>query len=324
MADLVIWRYLGFTSLIALLGTGFGPCASGQTRVSEASPLTTKLNIVIEEGEGATNNIKARTARAPVVRVEDENHRPVAGATVAFSLPARGAGGTFVRGGKMLKISDRCKWPRECRDQTKPCAGRLQDQRIGIPSRPTTRNSNSDPDQCPRNYCGQFGRCRRRHWFEHRRRRCRCRWDRRNQYSRGDWSWHYGRCDRCSRSQRCGCSRSGRGRRCSGRRRRGSRWRSRSRCGRGRGVRCDDRRDRRRGCCRGRGGSEGRHRRWQHRKHQYDSAPSEWDHQRARHPGVRPGCCNSNVFTVPIYRNRRPTEHHCGAASTFRTARRVN
>jgi hypothetical protein len=49
-----------------------------------------RLNLVIVEGEGAINNIKLRTSRETIVQVEDENHKPVAGAVVAFLLPDRG------------------------------------------------------------------------------------------------------------------------------------------------------------------------------------------------------------------------------------------
>ena len=59
---------------------------------------------MIVEGDGAINNIKQRTAREMVVRVEDENHRPVAGAAVAFSLPTRGAGGVFSHGSRLLTV----------------------------------------------------------------------------------------------------------------------------------------------------------------------------------------------------------------------------
>ena len=38
-----------------------------------------ELNIVIVDGEGDTNNIRQHTAREPIVQVEDENHKPVAG-----------------------------------------------------------------------------------------------------------------------------------------------------------------------------------------------------------------------------------------------------
>lgn len=54
-----------------------------------------RLLITVLEGEGAVNNIKARTAREPVVEVTDENHKPVAGALVTFFAPSNGPGGAF-------------------------------------------------------------------------------------------------------------------------------------------------------------------------------------------------------------------------------------
>jgi len=59
-----------------------------------------RLNLVIVAGDGATNNIKMRTARETIVQVEDENHQPVAWAVVVFLLPANGPGGTFGTGSK--------------------------------------------------------------------------------------------------------------------------------------------------------------------------------------------------------------------------------
>jgi hypothetical protein len=53
------------------------------------------LGIVIVEGNGAINNVGQPVPRAISVRVEDENKKPVPGATVAFTLPAQGASGTF-------------------------------------------------------------------------------------------------------------------------------------------------------------------------------------------------------------------------------------
>jgi hypothetical protein len=55
------------------------------------------LHIVILDGENALNNIRQRTAREPIVQVEDENHKPVAGATVLFTIRRgkTGAGGSF-------------------------------------------------------------------------------------------------------------------------------------------------------------------------------------------------------------------------------------
>jgi hypothetical protein len=67
-------------------------------------PAAPKLNLVIVEGDGAINNIKQRTAREPIVQVEDENHRPIAGAAVMFSLPNNGASGVFANGGRSVTV----------------------------------------------------------------------------------------------------------------------------------------------------------------------------------------------------------------------------
>lgn len=65
------------------------------------------LQIVILEGEGALNNIQERTAREPIVQVQDQNHKPVAGATVLFALhsSSAGAGGTFANGATTLSVT---------------------------------------------------------------------------------------------------------------------------------------------------------------------------------------------------------------------------
>src|SRR5882672_9321018 len=63
------------------------------------------LNLVIVEGDGAINNVRQRTAREPIVQVEDENHKPVAGAAVVFLLPNQGAGGAFANGVHSLTVT---------------------------------------------------------------------------------------------------------------------------------------------------------------------------------------------------------------------------
>ena len=63
-----------------------------------------ELNLIVIEGDGATNNIRLRAAREPIVQVEDENHKPVAGAAVVFTLPAQGAGGSFANGTQTLMM----------------------------------------------------------------------------------------------------------------------------------------------------------------------------------------------------------------------------
>ena len=68
------------------------------------APGAAKLNLVIIEGEGAINNVRQRTAREPIVQVEDENHRPVAGASVLFLLPDSGPSGVFSNGSRTLQV----------------------------------------------------------------------------------------------------------------------------------------------------------------------------------------------------------------------------
>ena len=89
-------RYLSLL-LTALLAAPAMPRAAAQE-------TGLKLNLVVVEGEGAINNIRQRTAREPIVQVEDENHKPVAGAVVVFTLPSQGAGGTFAGGQHTLTV----------------------------------------------------------------------------------------------------------------------------------------------------------------------------------------------------------------------------
>jgi hypothetical protein len=93
-------RYLS-TFLAAVLAMPVAPLAAQDT--------APKLFLVIVEGDGAINNIRQRTAREPIVQVEDENHRPVAGAIVVFTLPSRGAGGAFSNGATTLTTTTDAK-----------------------------------------------------------------------------------------------------------------------------------------------------------------------------------------------------------------------
>ena len=71
---------------------------------AQDQPALAKLNIVILEGEGAINSVRQRVAREPVVQVEDENRKPIAGAAVTFLLPNQGAGAAFANGAKSLTV----------------------------------------------------------------------------------------------------------------------------------------------------------------------------------------------------------------------------
>lgn len=68
------------------------------------TPPAPRLNIIVVEGEGAINNIKQRTSRETIVQVEDENHKPIAGAAVVFLLPGDGPGGAFVDGSRSATL----------------------------------------------------------------------------------------------------------------------------------------------------------------------------------------------------------------------------
>ena len=64
------------------------------------------LQIVILEGEGALNNVQERTAREPIVQVQDENHKPLAGAAVLFAIhgASGGAGAAFAGGASSVSV----------------------------------------------------------------------------------------------------------------------------------------------------------------------------------------------------------------------------
>jgi hypothetical protein len=83
--------------LIAVMATstffgtseGWGQSPAGVVTAAAGQPKA--LFITILDGEGALNDIRARTAREPIVEVDDENHKPVAGALVLFSIDSNGS-----------------------------------------------------------------------------------------------------------------------------------------------------------------------------------------------------------------------------------------
>lgn len=88
-------------------GSAFMSCLL-LTNLAPARPVdqdAPKLIINVVEGEGALNNIKQRVNREPIVQVEDENHKPIAGAAVVFFLPTSGPGGAFANGSQTLTVT---------------------------------------------------------------------------------------------------------------------------------------------------------------------------------------------------------------------------
>jgi hypothetical protein len=88
-----------FMAALVLLNLFRIPAAAQQ-----AQQIQPALRIVIVEGDGAINNIRQRVNREPIVQVEDENRKPVAGAVVIFFLPEQGPSGTFANGSRMLTV----------------------------------------------------------------------------------------------------------------------------------------------------------------------------------------------------------------------------
>jgi hypothetical protein len=88
--------------MLALVVSGLIAIEPLSAQQQPAAPA--KLNIVIVEGEGAVNNVRQRVAREPIVQVEDENRKPVAGAAVTFLLPNQGASASFANGARSLTI----------------------------------------------------------------------------------------------------------------------------------------------------------------------------------------------------------------------------
>lgn len=88
------WSRVALFAAAGLVGLAKLPAAraqvsAGATAVQAGQPKS--LLITIVEGEGALNDIRTRTAREPIVEVDDENHKPVAGALVLFSLDKTGS-----------------------------------------------------------------------------------------------------------------------------------------------------------------------------------------------------------------------------------------
>jgi len=72
---------------------------------AQAQEVPAGIGIVVVEGEGAMTNMGQRVAHDPVVKVEDDSHRPVVNAAVSFTLPISGPSGEFSNGSKTLTVT---------------------------------------------------------------------------------------------------------------------------------------------------------------------------------------------------------------------------
>ncbi len=63
------------------------------------------FHLTVVAGEGAKHNIHEKFRIQPVVQVTDENDKPIQGATIVFTLPSKGPGGTFEHGRHSLTLN---------------------------------------------------------------------------------------------------------------------------------------------------------------------------------------------------------------------------
>jgi len=88
------WRdSLALELCFLLVFGGFLPVVRAQNAPGQ-------IDIVVVEGEGASVAIRQHPSQDPAVRVEDEDHRPLANVAVVFTLPLSGASGEFANGSK--------------------------------------------------------------------------------------------------------------------------------------------------------------------------------------------------------------------------------
>ncbi len=78
-----VMRPLSLVMTFALLTTGL------------PAQTSSGLQVVVLEGDGATNSLAAKRLHPVTIMVQDSAKRPVEGAVVSVMLPANGAGGTF-------------------------------------------------------------------------------------------------------------------------------------------------------------------------------------------------------------------------------------
>lgn len=69
-----------------------------------AQDALARIDMIVVAGEGVTSAVHQRVTEEPAVRIEDDDHRPVAGVAVVFALPVSGTSGEFTNGSKTLAV----------------------------------------------------------------------------------------------------------------------------------------------------------------------------------------------------------------------------
>lgn len=89
------WLPLGLCLLISL---------DGLPHAVAAQDLPARINIFVVGGEGATTPVRQKVTQDPAVRIEDDDHQPIAEVPVVFALPISGTSGEFANGAKTLTV----------------------------------------------------------------------------------------------------------------------------------------------------------------------------------------------------------------------------
>jgi hypothetical protein len=76
----------------------------GLSPLALAQDIPAHIDIIVVAGEGVTSAVHQRVTQEPAVRIEDDDHRPVAGVPVVFALPVSGTSGEFTNGSKTLTV----------------------------------------------------------------------------------------------------------------------------------------------------------------------------------------------------------------------------
>ena len=95
-------RYLW--NALPSIGFCFLVCHDGLLPAARAQNVPLRISIVVVAGEGVTSPVRQRVSQDPVVRVEDDDHRPVPGVPVVFALPVSGTSGEFANGAKTMTL----------------------------------------------------------------------------------------------------------------------------------------------------------------------------------------------------------------------------
>lgn len=140
-------RALSFflASILCATPCGFAqapqPQMPGSAKTAGPGALKAELQIRVLEGGNVLNSIASGQSIAPVVEVRDRNDMPVEGATVVFTLPESGPGGTFPGGASSFTVLSNAQGQATCPFRANGLPGKF---RIKVAATAGTRTGATD------------------------------------------------------------------------------------------------------------------------------------------------------------------------------------